>query len=135
MSPGDEQHSPAGARYKEQLTLDSAVAALHEVITKEAPGQRVVVAGFSMGGYVTAAYAAAHPEVMAGALLGACAHDTHTRSWRMMGNVADFVYKVCCATAVVHVQAAKSAALLAGIKWCRGMPSVSAAVPAGTSTA
>jgi pimeloyl-ACP methyl ester carboxylesterase len=115
--------SLAGSRYKEPLTLDSAIAVLHEVITKEAPGKRVVVAGFSMGGYVTAAYAAAHPEVMAGALLGACAHDTHTRSWRMMGNVADFVYKVCSAAARPDCRAAEATGVVACIRMCTGLAS------------
>jgi alpha-beta hydrolase superfamily lysophospholipase len=30
-----------GARYKEVLTLQSAISTLHEVITKEAAGQKV----------------------------------------------------------------------------------------------
>lgn len=56
---------------------------------------QVVMMGFSMGGYVTAAFAAAHPELTAGVLLGACAHDAHTFTWKMVGHLAELVYKVC----------------------------------------
>lgn len=84
-----------GSRWKETLTLDTAINTLRDVITKEAPNQRVVMAGFSMGGFVTAAFAAQHPELLAGAVLAACAHNARTFSWRVMGHLSDFVYKVC----------------------------------------
>jgi pimeloyl-ACP methyl ester carboxylesterase len=48
-----------------------------------------------MGGYVAAAYAAAHPGHVAGVVLGACAHDTHTRAWKLLGHVSEFVYRLC----------------------------------------
>jgi len=51
--------------------------------------------GFSMGGYVAAAFAAAHPELLAGVLLGACCHDAHTLTWQLVGRMAEVVYKVC----------------------------------------
>ena len=51
--------------------------------------------GFSMGGYVTAAFAAAYPDLTAGVLLGACAHNAHTFTWKMVGMMAEGVYAVC----------------------------------------
>uniref|UniRef100_A0A383VKF6 AB hydrolase-1 domain-containing protein n=1 Tax=Tetradesmus obliquus TaxID=3088 RepID=A0A383VKF6_TETOB len=85
-----------GARFKETpLTLDNALSTLKDVISKEAPGQKVVVMGFSMGGYVAAAFAAAHPELTAGVLMAACAHDAHTCTWKMVGRSAELVYKMC----------------------------------------
>jgi len=42
---------------------------------------QVVVMGFSMGGYVAAALAASHPDLMAGVVIAAAAHDCHTLSW------------------------------------------------------
>lgn len=56
---------------------------------------QVVVMGFSMGGYVAAAFAAAHPELTAGVLMAACAHDAHTCTWKMVGRSAELVYKMC----------------------------------------
>ena len=56
---------------------------------------QVVMMGFSMGGFVAAAFAAAHPEMMAGVVLGACAHNAHTGTWKMIGHMANLVYKVC----------------------------------------
>jgi pimeloyl-ACP methyl ester carboxylesterase len=51
--------------------------------------------GFSMGGYVAAAFAARYPELLAGVLLGACAHDAHTFKWQLVGKMAEAVYAVC----------------------------------------
>eukprot|EP00775_Hariotina_reticulata_P012948 gene12948-13076_t len=84
-----------GARFKEALSLDSAVATLLEVIKREVPGRKVVVMGFSMGGYVAAAFAAAHPDLMAGVVIAAAAHDCHTLSWKLVGKAAECVYAVC----------------------------------------
>ena len=50
--------------------------------------------GFSMGGYVAAAFAATYPDLMAGVVMGACGHDPHTTTWKMVGKLAEFVYKV-----------------------------------------
>lgn len=51
--------------------------------------------GFSMGGYVAAAFAARHPELVCGVLMGACCHDAHSASWKMVGRLAELVYKLC----------------------------------------
>lgn len=56
---------------------------------------QVVMMGFSMGGYVTAAFAAAHPDMVCGVLLAACAHDTHTLTWKLVGKTAEAVYRLC----------------------------------------
>ncbi|KAF6253263.1 Alpha/Beta hydrolase protein [Scenedesmus sp. NREL 46B-D3] len=85
-----------GARFKEvPLTLDNAVSTLSDVISKEAAGQKVVVMGFSMGGFVAAAFAAGHPELAAGVVMVACAHDAHTATWRMVRRSAEMVYRMC----------------------------------------
>lgn len=64
-------------------------------IVSGAPLRQVVMMGFSMGGYVAAAFAAAHPELLAGVLMGACCHDAHTLTWQLMGRMAELVYKMC----------------------------------------
>lgn len=51
--------------------------------------------GFSMGGYVAAAFAATHPDLVAGVVMGACAHDTHTTTWKLVGYMSQAVYAVC----------------------------------------
>jgi pimeloyl-ACP methyl ester carboxylesterase len=56
---------------------------------------QVVMMGFSMGGYVAAAFAARYPHLLAGVLLGACAHDAHTIKWQLVGKMAEAVYAVC----------------------------------------
>lgn len=84
-----------GARFREALSLCNAVATLGDVIASEAPGRRVLLMGFSMGGYVAAAFAAAHPELLAGVVLGACGHDTHTAMWQLIGRMAEAVYALC----------------------------------------
>lgn len=85
-----------GARFAETpLTLDNAVDTLAAVIQQEAPGEKVVMMGFSMGGYVTAAFAARHPDLVCGVVLGGCCHDTHTFMWGLIGRLAELVYAVC----------------------------------------
>jgi pimeloyl-ACP methyl ester carboxylesterase len=59
------------------------------------PGLQVVMMGFSMGGYVAAAFAATHPDLVAGLVMGACAHDTHTTTWKLVGYMSQAVYAVC----------------------------------------
>lgn len=56
---------------------------------------QVVLMGFSMGGYVVAAFAARHPELTAGVVMAACAHDAHTATWKMVGKMAEWVYAGC----------------------------------------
>lgn len=56
---------------------------------------QVVMMGFSMGGYITAAFAARHPDLVTGVVLGGCCHDTHTFMWRLIGRLAELVYAVC----------------------------------------
>lgn len=56
---------------------------------------QVVMMGFSMGGYVTAGFAAAHPDLVAGVVMGACCHDCHTFKWSIIGHLAEGVYAVC----------------------------------------
>lgn len=51
--------------------------------------------GFSMGGYVAAAFAAKYPELVAGVVLGGCSHDAHTWKWTLIGRMAEMVYAVC----------------------------------------
>jgi len=55
-----------GSRYNEHLNLTSAKKVLLQVVEKEAPGQKVLVVGFSMGGYVAASFVAAYPHLVAG---------------------------------------------------------------------
>lgn len=66
-----------GARLGEAFTAESAVAAIHEAVHGRAPGQRVVLAGHSLGGYLAALYAARHPRSLAAlVLVGASAEPT-----------------------------------------------------------
>ncbi len=63
-----------GARRAETFTWDGALASVAAAVADGAPGQRVVVAGHSLGGYVAAGYAAAAPDQVSGlGLLGATA--------------------------------------------------------------
>ena len=62
-----------GSRAAEPFTLDSALASLDEAVA--AVGGCAVVVGLSLGGYVTMAYAAAHPARVAGLVLCGCAID------------------------------------------------------------
>lgn len=51
-----------GARAEESMSSDAVIQAVHEVVTSVAPEQqRVIVFGYSMGGFVAQKYAAAHP--------------------------------------------------------------------------
>lgn len=44
------------------MTVPEAVAALDELLARELPGQRPTLAGISLGGWIAARFATAHPE-------------------------------------------------------------------------
>lgn len=50
-----------GGRLREEFTLDAALATISRAVEDAAPGQRVVLAGHSLGGYLATVYAARTP--------------------------------------------------------------------------
>src|SRR5688500_9964118 len=50
-----------GTRVREEFTLDAALGTIATAVDAAAPGQRVVLAGHSLGGYLATVYAARHP--------------------------------------------------------------------------
>lgn len=50
-----------GTRVHEPFTLDAALAAISGAVDTAVPGQRVVLAGHSLGGYLATVWAARHP--------------------------------------------------------------------------
>ncbi|USQ77489.1 alpha/beta fold hydrolase [Ornithinimicrobium cryptoxanthini] len=50
-----------GSRLGEEFTADAAVASIAAAVETRAPGQAVVLAGHSLGGYLAMLYAARHP--------------------------------------------------------------------------
>jgi pimeloyl-ACP methyl ester carboxylesterase len=70
-----------GDRADEPFTLDAAADALSAVIRDEATGERAVVVGLSLGGYVAMALAAREPERIRGLVLsGATAEPVGLRT-------------------------------------------------------
>ncbi|TFD71173.1 alpha/beta fold hydrolase [Cryobacterium fucosi] len=59
-----------GSRITERFTVDGALAAIDEGVA--ALGGRVVLVGLSLGGYYAIAYAARHPERVAGLVAAGC---------------------------------------------------------------
>ncbi len=59
-----------GTRAGEQFTLDEAVATVARAV--DALGGRALVAGLSLGGYVSIAHAGRHPEQVAGLVAAGC---------------------------------------------------------------
>lgn len=67
-----------GARRDEPFTLDGALAVVDEAVASVGGGTGpVVVAGLSLGGYVTLEHAARHPARLVGAFVSACTCDPH----------------------------------------------------------
>lgn len=63
-----------GGRVHEEFTADAAVATIREAVDGRAAGQRVVLAGHSLGGYLAMLYAVRHPGTLdALVLIGASA--------------------------------------------------------------
>lgn len=66
-----------GQRLGEEFTAEAAVSVIREAVDGRAPGQRVVLAGHSLGGYLAMLYAAAHPDALdALVLIGSSAEPT-----------------------------------------------------------
>lgn len=66
-----------GARCKEPLTLSSALAAVEQVVAEElvdgdSEAERYILYGVGMGGFIAMAYAARHPESVAGLVVANC---------------------------------------------------------------
>jgi len=59
-----------GARLGEDFTVEGALAAIDDGVTTL--GGRVMLVGLSLGGYYAVAYAAAHPERVAGLVAAGC---------------------------------------------------------------
>ena len=53
-----------GSRLGEEFTAESAVAAIAAAVDGRSPGQTVVLAGHSLGGYLAMLYAARHPRAL-----------------------------------------------------------------------
>lgn len=83
-----------GARRDERFTLDGALAVVDEAVASVGGGTGpVVVAGLSLGGYVTLEYAARRPERLVGALASACTCDPHGKPVLLYRDVADRVVR------------------------------------------
>jgi len=73
-----------GARMDERFTLDGGVATIDEAVAA-APGP-VFLAGFSLGGYLAAHWAAAAPRAVSGILAASCGTQPHRvilDAWRL----------------------------------------------------
>lgn len=67
-----------GSRVAEPFTRTEALATIEAAVTGRAPRQPVVLAGHSLGGYLCALYASAHPEELSAlVLVGASGDPSH----------------------------------------------------------
>lgn len=93
LVPGAEVVAPDlpghGDRLGEAFTTDAAVAAIGEAVEGAAPGQPVVLAGHSLGGYMATVYAASHPGRLTSLVLVGASADP--------GSAAALVYKAFAA--------------------------------------
>lgn len=62
-----------GSRLGEEFTAESAMAVIVGAVGGRSPGQRVVLAGHSLGGYLAMLYAGTHPDLDALVLIGSSA--------------------------------------------------------------
>src|SRR5690606_32706139 len=63
-----------GSRHTEEFSADSALETIRAAVDGRSPGQRVVLAGHSLGGYLAMLYADRHPSALdALVLVGASA--------------------------------------------------------------
>ncbi|MDO4718375.1 MAG: alpha/beta hydrolase [Propionibacteriaceae bacterium] len=68
-----------GTRAGEPFTTDAAVGLIAEAVAGHDPGQPVVLAGHSLGGYMACVYAARHPQRLAGLILLGASGDPGSR--------------------------------------------------------
>lgn len=61
-----------GAQAAEPFTIDAAVSAISRGVAEREPGERVVLVGHSLGGYLALAYAARHAGSIDGLVLADC---------------------------------------------------------------
>lgn len=94
LLPGVEVVAPDlpahGSAREQPFTWAAAMEVIDAAVTGAAPGTAVVLAGHSLGGYLAAAYAAAHPDRLAGlGLLGAAGEPggSGAASYRILARV------------------------------------------------
>lgn len=68
---GKSDSPPEGLRQ----TADDYAAELHALVRKVSPDERIVIAGYSFGGFIARVYADRHPESVAGLLFIDAAHE------------------------------------------------------------
>ena len=91
-----------GSRGGESFTLEAALAVVDEAVGASLdgsvgaaqPGERVVLAGHSLGGYVAAAWAARHPDALDGLVLIGAAGDPSSRLATAYRGFATIVQRV-----------------------------------------
>jgi len=83
-----------GTRRDERFTLEGALAVVDEAVASVGGGTGpVVVAGLSLGGYVTLEYAARRPARLVGALASACTCDPHGKPVLLYRDAAHHVVR------------------------------------------
>jgi len=76
-----------GSRVDELLTHNSAIQAIRDVVLKEVKEQKVILYGYSLGGYAALHFAKKYPENCRALILGGCCNQSY-------GNMVDIFYSV-----------------------------------------
>jgi len=81
-----------GGRYKETLTKETAVDMIKDLIEKEVPAKKAIIAGHSMGGYMALLFAKKYPDMCQALIVSGCMNETYGLAWSLLGPFAETVY-------------------------------------------
>jgi len=83
-----------GSRVHELLTMNSAVAAVRDIIKRHAHEGKALIVGHEMGGYVAMVVGKRHPELCHGLVLSGCAYEWHGVKEQVQLHALGLLYKL-----------------------------------------
>lgn len=91
-----------GDRWAEPFTVDAALAAIDAGVREL--GGRVILVGLSLGGYYAIAYAARHPERVAGLVAAGCSAEPHGPALKGYRGLARLIHRLPDRGLWLHMQ-------------------------------
>jgi len=83
-----------GSRINDILNRETAVEAIHDAITNLSPNRKVLLFGYSLGGYVAMLFAKRYPELLSGVIYGGCLNEISNRTGAFFFGAMGVVYNI-----------------------------------------
>jgi len=82
-----------GSRINDILNKETAVEAIYEVLNIVAPNKKVLLFGYSLGGYVSMLFAKQYPHLLSGVIYGGCLNE-QSKAVELLFGAIGFFYNI-----------------------------------------